>query len=57
MNDFLHTLFVILANVICWGSLLAGIVAFFGFLWIMITDKRTGSDPHDPNSGFGMPWG
>lgn len=57
MSDFLHTIFVILANVIGWGMLIAGIVGFFSFIGFMISDKGNGSNPHNPGSRSGMPWG
>ncbi len=57
MSDFLHTIFVILANVIGWGMLIAGIVGFLSFIGFMISGKGKGSNPHNPGSGSGMPWG
>ncbi len=58
MSSFLHILFVIVANVIGWGMLVAGVIGFIGYIWIMITDKpSSGRNPHNPGSGSGMPWG
>ncbi len=57
MITFLHTVFVIIANIICWGMLIAGVVGFFAFIGFMITDKSEGRNPHNPNTGSGMPWG
>ena len=57
MSNILHTLFVIIANVICWGMLIAGVVGFLSFFGFMISDNSKGSNPHNPGSGSGMPWG
>lgn len=57
MSNFLHIIFVVLANIVCWGMLIAGVVGFISFLWFMVTNKDKGSNPHNPNSGSGMPWG
>ncbi len=57
MSNFLHIIFVVLANIVCWGMLAAWIVWFISFFWVMITDKRNGRNPHNPNTGSGMPWG
>ena len=58
MGGFLHTIFVILVNFIGWGMLVAGVIGFIGYFWIMLTDKpSSGRNPHDPGGGSGMPWG
>lgn len=57
MSNFLHIIFVVLANIVCWGMLVAGVVGFISFFWFMVTNKGKGSNPHNPNSGPGMPWG
>lgn len=57
MSNFLHIIFVILVNFIGWGMLVAGVIGFIGYFWIMLTDKPSGRNPHNPNSGSGMPWG
>lgn len=51
MSGFLHTIFVILANVIGWGMLIAGIVGFIAVAWALITNKgnNKGNTP-------GLPW-
>lgn len=40
MIVFLHIIFVIVVNIICWGMLIAGIVGFIAVLWALITDKE-----------------
>lgn len=57
MSNFLHIIFVVLANIVCWGMLVAGVVGFITFFWFMVTNKGKGSNLHNPNSGSGMPWG
>lgn len=57
MSAFIHTLFVIIVNIIGWGMLIAGVVGFIAFIGFMISDKSKGSNPHNPASGSGMPWG
>ncbi len=58
MSSFLHILFVIVANVIGWGMLVAGVIGFIGCIWFLITDKSSsGHDPYDPWDSSGMPWG
>lgn len=51
MNTLLHTLLVVFANIICWGSLVAGVVGFIAVLWASITGKgnNSGNTP-------GLPW-
>lgn len=36
MIVFLHIIFVIVVNIICWGMLIAGIVGFIAVLWALI---------------------
>lgn len=57
MSNLIHTIFVVLANIIGWGLLVAGVVGFLSFVGFMITDKSKGRNPHNPSSGSGMPWG
>ncbi len=51
MSDFLYTIFVILANIIGWGMLIAGIISFIAVIWAIITGKgnKKGNTP-------GLPW-
>lgn len=57
MSSFLHTIFIVLVNFIGWGMLVAGVIGFIGYFWIMLTDKpSSGRNPHSPG-GSGMPWG
>ncbi len=51
MSDFLHIVFVVFANLICWGMLVAGVVGFIAVLWAIITGKgnKKGNTP-------GLPW-
>lgn len=39
MSNFLHIIFVVLANIVCWGMLVAGVVGFITFFWFMVTNK------------------
>lgn len=57
MGALFHYIFVILANLVGWGLLIAAVVGFFGVVWVLCTDKPKGTDPNDPNQGSGMPWG
>ena len=51
MSTFLHTIFVIVANVIAWGMLVAGVIWFVIISWAVITGKgnNKGNTP-------GLPW-
>ena len=41
MSNFLHIIFVVLANIVCWGMLVAGVVGFITFfgLWLQTRAK------------------
>ena len=47
MNDFLHIIFVIVANIVGWGLLLAGVIAFIWVLWRLLTK---------PGKNGSLPW-
>ena len=51
MNTFLHTIFVIVVNVIGWGMLVAGVIGFILVSWAVITGKGN----HKDNIP-GQPW-
>lgn len=58
MSNFLYIIFVVIVNIIGWGMLVAFILFFFGYVWIMLTAKpSSGRNPHNPSGGSGMPWG
>lgn len=47
MSDFLHTIFVILANVIGWGLLIAGVIGFIYVCYRLVCR---------PGKNGGLPW-
>lgn len=51
MSNFLHIVFVTVANIVCWGMLVAGVVGFIAVAWALITGKgnNKGNTP-------GLPW-
>lgn len=48
MSSFLHIVFVVLANIIGWGMLIAGVIGFIWAFWVTITGKGLGSNSHLP---------
>ncbi len=50
MSAFLHTIFVIVVNIIGWGMLIAGVIGFAAVLWAVITGKgnHRGNIPGQP---------
>lgn len=51
MSNFLHIVFVALANIICWGMLVVGVFGFIAVAWALITGKGN----HKGNTP-GLPW-
>ena len=51
MSTFLHTIFVVVVNIIGWGMLVAGVIWFIIISWVVITGKgnNKGNTP-------GLPW-
>ena len=51
MSNILHSVFVVLANLIGWGLLATGVVGFIAVVWALITGKgnNKGNTP-------GLPW-
>ena len=57
MSQFFHIIFVIVCNIICWGMLIVLVIGVLGFFNVMVSDRKGGSNPNDPNTNSGMPWG
>lgn len=51
MSNFLHIVFVVLANIVCWGMLVAGVVGFIAVAWALITGKG-----NCKGNTHGLPW-
>lgn len=51
MSNILHTIFVVLANLIGWGLLIAAVVGFIFTAWACITGKG-----NNKNNNSGLPW-
>lgn len=47
MNEFLHTVFVVAVNIVGWGLLVAGVIAFLWVLWRLLTK---------PGKNGSLPW-
>ena len=57
MSYLFHIIFVIVCNIVCWGMLIALVIGVIGFLKVMVSDRKGGSNPNNPNTNSGMPWG